>query len=80
MKITSDEQLNPQLKEEIQSLRGGIAAQIYKKVPSGLQVESCPDQPAMKLTYNGRSTIVGLCDCHGAMQVMRDLVLPEVKE
>lgn len=51
--IKSDEKLNPQLKEEVTTLRGGILSQAEKnELPSRFSVKSADNSPSMIITDN----------------------------
>ena len=51
MENTSDKDLNPQLKEQVQGLRGGIVAQAHNRpIPDRFICEGHPDRPAVIIT------------------------------
>lgn len=63
MKITSDNELNPQLKAQVQGLRGGIVAQANERpCPDRFMCESHREQAAITITdtETGNKTTVPL--------------------
>lgn len=77
-----DEKMNPELRAEVQGLRGSIVTQAEKTpLPSRFTSEPDPGRPAMIITdtASGRSTSVGLCDYFGAIQVL-SMFFPETEK
>lgn len=77
-KVLSDDRLNPQLKEEIQGLRGLMWQSMPNIKSKRFMMSQCPDRPAVIIrdTLTGKtSTEIGLCDLHGAIQVINELML-----
>ncbi len=75
-RVDGDEAMNPALREQIQTLRGSIVGQIQKKFagqPDWLEAFPCEGEPAFVLRdkRTGRQVEVGLCDLHGALDVLR---------
>lgn len=77
-KVTTDERLNPRLKEEVQSLRGLMWQSLPQIKSKRFMMSQCPDRPAVIIrdTLTGKtSTEIGLCDLHGAIQVINELMI-----
>ena len=72
MKIKSDEELNSQLKQEVQTLRGiintGRESERFKKIP-------CNDEPGYIVvdTHTGKQTIVPLYAVSNVMNALNEL-------
>lgn len=71
-KVSSDEKMNPELKKDIQGLRGLLWANIPKINPR-FEIAQHPDRPEIYFqdTETGRiSEPIGLCDSHGAIEAL----------
>lgn len=74
--ISSDKRLNPQLKEEVSSLRGNISEQAEKnELPSRFVVEPHDDLPKMiiKDTITGKTSEVPIFAYGEVRKVLGDL-------
>lgn len=75
-KIHSDNELNPQLKEKVQSMRGLIFSNAPKILNPRFKMASCYDRPCVIIMdiESGKITKpIALCHMHGAIQVLNDL-------
>jgi hypothetical protein len=74
--VTADESLHPVLQHQLAMLRGGMLGAAEKSpLPARFTTRPDADRPAIFITdtRSGRSTLVGLCDYHGARQALHDL-------
>ena len=75
-KISTDKNLNPELKKDVQSLRGMIFSNMPNVENDRFQMSSCIDRPAVIIldTVTGKITNpISLCNLRGAIQVLNDL-------
>jgi hypothetical protein len=73
MYIKSDDDCNPQLKEELGGLRGAMVGAANKiPMPERFVAVPAEDSPSMIITdtETGRTLTVGLCDYHGARHAL----------
>lgn len=73
--IDSDRKSNLSLREQLSTVRGGMAEQIHRQaacLPIRFEVIPCEDAPAMLIRdqITGKEIKVGLCDMRGAMQAL----------
>lgn len=76
MEISNDKTCNPELREEVQSLRGGLVSVAERnELPERFQVTPNKDHPRMEITDNttGRTTVVPLFGYGEVRKVLNDL-------
>lgn len=76
METSQDKHLNPQLKEAVQGLRGGIVAQANKNpIPERFMCEPHPDHPRVIITdtETGKTTDVPLFAYGEVRKVLTEL-------
>ena len=81
MQNTSDNQMNPQLREQVQGLRGVIANNAHKNpIPERFTCEPLPDRPAVIITdsQTGNKTVCQLF-AYGAVRATPPELLGDVK-
>lgn len=70
--VTSDNKFNPQLKEEIQGLRG-LMFNALPKLNKRFEAAQCPDAPQLvflDLETGKTSEAIGLCNCRGFIEAL----------
>jgi|PlaIllAssembly_1097288.scaffolds.fasta_scaffold580478_2 hypothetical protein len=75
--ISTDKDLNPQLREEVSTLRGSILGQAEKKaLPEQFSVVPHPDEPCMIITNNanGKSYTCGLFAYGSVREALNNLL------
>lgn len=74
--VSTDARMNPELKEEVQGLRGSMLGQAEKhEIPERFTVVPHPDRPALIITDSttGRSTTVPLFAYGAIREALGDL-------